>query len=341
MKSRNLKTVNNNTSISGNTYLTSQTSFSKSLHKSTDSAYMSYNINEKNKKELKMNYLNQQISMLHEMQKNALGSTMKKESSLSKPEVLKSSKGNVMKTKLIPKERFINSSMISNDVKKSYVDKRDMSRDNTNENYLDNELEQLGFGSFGDTIKRDNVVLNTNASKPLATYNSGILELLTKKHIPDRDSPRRQKIPNRHVQYIKDNGMIKNISISPNNNIIYSKNASVPRSGKDFLTYTDAYNKLNNSNITIESKNSETSFNNNIMFTDGGITNINIHSILNCEDIPNEIYFNDKRYKCLQDGLSRVLQDNYKCNETIREMKRTMDILKCYINIQQVCVYFI
>jgi hypothetical protein len=356
MNTKSIKTTGNHSYLSGNTYLSSQNSLSKSLHKSTDNPYLHYNVNDKNKKELKINYLNKQLSMLQEYKKTALNSLIKSRERSSnsphnnRPEIMKPSTGqsfiakNHVRTKLIPKERFMantNTSMTSNDIKLACQDKRA-----GNDNYLDNELELLDYKGFESTIKRDSIFLNETSNsktgKIIPTYNSDILDLLSKKQMSECNSPRRNKLNSRNILYTRDsktdNDQHVHSNINPNGFIKYSKNASVPRTQKDFLTSTfnDNFNKMNNSNLTLESKNSEKSFNNNILFTDGGITNINIHGVINCEDIPNEIYFNDKRYRNLQDTMTKAMEDNCKKNETIREMKRTIDILKCYIKIQEV-----
>jgi hypothetical protein len=357
MNTKNSKTTSNYTSyLSGNNYLSSQNSLSKSLQKSTDNPYMHYqSSNDRNNKELKMNYLNSQINKLQEYKKTAMSSIAKgrkdilHQTSPRKSEYLKTgtsqnfhSRNNV-RTKLIPKERFINSSLTSADFKKNLGQSnnaRDISREHTeNDAYLDNDLELLDFKGFESTLKRDtyNDQRTTKQSNPM--YNSEILDLLTKKHMSSEcNSPRNRYVKSsnhRSASYNKD----ENIDINVGSYIKYSKNAaSVPRNNTktNIASYTDIHAKMNTSNMTLESKNSEKSFNNNILFTDGGITNINIHGILTCEDIPNEIYFNDKRYRMLQDNMANTLQENYKNNETIREMKRTIEILKCYIKIQEV-----
>jgi hypothetical protein len=269
----NLRNKSNNNSQGLNSnYLNSQTSINK--NKSIDSAGLNLS-----KNEIKINNLNKQINLLREYKKSTLESFKQKFS----PKKFEA-KPKHIKTKLIPKERFI--------------------KNDTEANF---ELELLDYKVF------------EKPNKPERGYNSDILNLLTK---------------NKNLrQEFKTKINKRNLS---RDEFKYSKNASVPRTTKDFLTYTD---KLNSSSITIGSKNSEKSYN-NILFTDGGITNINIHRLMTCDDIPNEVFFNDKRNKYIQYSLSKALQDNFKKDKAIKEFKSTMDILKCYIKIQEVNYYY-
>jgi hypothetical protein len=314
----NSKQSKANNSIVNANHLSNQNSIFKTLYKLTNSLNMSHGSSNKTKTQQKMDYLTQQITLLQESKKLTLDYIKKKKelnSSLAK------STKNSMRTKLIPKEKFMNSTNVS-----YYWKRKDKTLKETEiHEYLDNELELLGLKNFEGTIK------TAYESK----QSIGSPDIIDHSKKPYHSPPHPYKV-HRNISYIGGRRLDNHMSISPNNYIRYSKNASVPRTTKDLLT-----DKLNNSNMTLDSKTSEKSYNNNILFTDGGITNINIHGIIGCDNIPNEIYFNDKRYKCLQNSLTKTVQEDHRKAEVLKEMKRTIDILKCYIQIQQVFLIYI
>jgi hypothetical protein len=353
MINKNVKTTTNfNTYMSNNQSLLSlsQNSFNKSMQKSTDT-FTSYIPVDKNKKELKMNYLNDKLNLINEYKKPSqpFKKATTTNSPISRVDPLKASsmmtnsvqssnftKQN-LRTKLIPREKFMNSSMTSTEYRKILVTtKEDVSRDNTDHTYLDNDLEQLDYKGFENSLKRE--AFESNKSKHTNyMYNSEILDLLSKKHLVGNDS-KKYTSKRTHV-YTGPLDTKGDINADTNSKYMqnYNRNTSVPKIA-NLNSFCADINKLNTSNMTLESKPSDKSFNNNILFTDGGITNINIHSILSCEDIPNEIYFNDKRYKALKEEHSASVLNNNKSNEVIKELMRTIDILKCCIKYQEVII---
>jgi hypothetical protein len=302
-----------------NTFTTSQ----NRTIKPADNSYTSIN-QDKTKKAL-----NERLNLLNEYKRTNASLSSKKNQIVAQMNKIESQKSlfinnnnrarQNLRTKLIPRERFINSSLTSTDFRGvvSQTTGGGLSTENNLHN-LNNfkDLEQLDYKNFENTIKRE------QANDKL--YNTDLLNMLNNKHKNMTQGSNRfhLKMNNFSVTEVQgDNSRADYIS--------YSRNVSNPKQ-MGSVSFTD---KLNTSNITVES---EKSFNNNIVYTDGGITNINIHGILTCEEVPNEIYFNDKRYKAIQETLNNILQDNLKNSKTIKELKSTIEILKCYINIQDV-----
>jgi hypothetical protein len=85
---------------------------------------------------------------------------------------------------------------------------------------------------------------------------------------------------------------------------------------------------LNNSNVTVESKNSI-----NIHFNDDGIHNININNIVTVSD---EVFYKDKRYVKLKEKYSKLHIEKTKILKNESDLKRTIEILSNYIKIQNV-----
>jgi hypothetical protein len=317
-------------SLINQSYMSSN-SFNKSIHK--EHSYIGH---EKHKKELKLSSLNEKLYLINEFKKGNFNKDPT--SSTTFKDTLAGTRKTIsrqnMKTKLIPREKFMNSSLVSSEFKiLANTTKENMISNNNTENAcLDNDLELLDYKSFESTSKKETYV--DPKLKYANTYNSDILNLLTKKHMSVSSSPKNRfniKMNNLYVTDLTSEGQAG----FKTNYISYSKNVSIPKTSHlaGSTSYTDFQHKMNTSNITLES---EKSFNNNIMFTDGGITNINIHGILSCEEVPNEIYFNDRRYKAIQESLNNTLQENLQNSQVIKELKATVDILKCYIDLQKV-----
>jgi hypothetical protein len=334
----------NNSLLNQSYKSSSQNSFNKSLNGRNDNSFTG---EKKPKREIKLTSLNEKLYLINEFKKGNL----KKDIATSIRSDFKETLGNIankgiarqnLRTKLIPREKFMNSSslastefkVINNTTKGNDV----VSNNNTENGCLDNDLELLDHRSFESSLLHGvghNYMGPTGMGDPKigrsnTMYNSDILNLLTKKHMSVSSSPKNRFNIKMGGLYVTDLG--DGAHQGYKTNISYSKNVSRPKPGTS-TSYADFSHKMNTSNITLES---EKSFNNNILFTDGGITNINIHGILGCDEIPNEIYFNDRRYKAIQESLNNTLQENSKQSHMIKELTATVDILKCYIKMQEV-----
>jgi hypothetical protein len=183
----------------------------------------------------------------------------------------------------------------------------------------DQSLEYLR-SDFNNTLKND-----TRITKTLLLSNE-LSAILNKKKLSQCNSPKERSSSIK----IKENEPEARKKTTPVYQ--YNKKPTKPRviSNSKITTLTNDI-RLNTSNMTLESKHS------NIQITEDGYHNINIQNIINSvTEITDDMFYKDARYFKINDELNNLKNDYQKQTHELNEYKRTIDILKNYIKIQEV-----
>lgn len=316
--SKNIKSsnVSNNSTIQS--YL--QNNLNRSIQKQDNSLlYAAKDYNDKAKKD---KYINTNLSSINETKKQSLNN-QNKDINLLSPK----SKNDIHHLRLMNNiKNSMNKTMnSSNNLNSSKLLNQTNSSNNLNSSKLLNQTKNsIIDDKFEDTIKKEIKVTKS------MLLNQEIKSILHKKHLSQCNSPKRQSI------LIKENEI--DVNVTPGRTMktpIYQYNKRTNEIRNNIKQNKSALNSItndlkhNNSNITLESKNSGINFH----FNDDGVHNINIQNIIASSD---ETFYNDSRYLKLKDDYNKVVEERDKFSDSLNEANRVIEIMKTYIKSQQV-----
>jgi hypothetical protein len=217
---------------------------------------------------------------------------------------------------------------LMNNIKNSMNKTMNTSNNNLNTSkILNNTKSSVLDDKFEDTIKKEIKVTKS------MLLNQEIKSILHKKHLSQCNSPKRESIS------IKENEI--DIDVTPGRTVktpIYQYNKRTNEIRNNIKRNKTALNSItnelkhNNSNITLESKNSGINFH----FNDEGVHNINIQNIIASSD---ETFYKDSRYLKLKEDYDRVVDERNKLSDNLSETNRVIDIMRSYIKAQQVKLF--